>query len=380
MTTIKKDPKTGKYGFVYSGGFHPVTKERIQKRRQGITSLKEAKEILKSVILEVEEEKMTYDVHKGSFRDYILQWYEAKKVSLRPSTLVNYNEQLKYNILPYLGNFKLPELNEEILQNYINRLHNERNLAPKTIRTAYGMVSEVLKKAARKNAFDITILTELNLPKESRVIRAWEKEDISTFLNARNLILNLTRHYIGFEIQIQTALRMGEVLGLRWSDIDFERRVLSVKQTLAKIDQNGNYGLVNEVKTNSSFRQVLLQKSLCEDLIIHRDKVTKEKQILGEKYNENDLVVCTSSGNWVHPNNYRRSFKVTRDYLKLPKLRAHDLRHTHATFLIGVLQINPKIVQERLGHSNVKTTIGTYSHALPSLQQEAVDKMDKFFE
>lgn len=379
MATIKKDPKTGKYGFVYSGGFHPVTKERIQKRRQGIATIKEAKEILKAVMLEVEEEKKTYDVYKGSFQDYILNWYEAKKVSLRPSTLVNYNEQLKYNILPYLGSFKLSELNEKVLQNYINRLHNERNLAPKTIRTAYGMVSEVLKKAARKNAFDISILTEINIPKESRVIRAWEKEDIATFLNARNLILNLTRHYIGFELQIQTALRIGEVLGLRWSDIDFERRVLSVKQTLAKIDQSGNYGLVNEVKTNSSFRQVLLQKSLCENLKVHREKIMKEKQILGEKYNDNDLVICTSAGNWVHPNNYRRSFRVTRDYLKLPKLRVHDLRHTHATFLIGVLQINPKIVQERLGHANVKTTIGTYSHALPSLQQEAVDKMDKYF-
>ncbi|WP_339145474.1 MULTISPECIES: tyrosine-type recombinase/integrase [unclassified Sutcliffiella] len=380
MTTIKKDPKTGKYGFVYSGGFHPVTKERIQKRRQGIASLKEAKEILKQVMLEVEEEKKMFDVFKGTFKDYILHWYEAKKVSLRPSTLVNYNEQLKYNILPYLGKFKMSELDETILQNYINQLHSERKLAPKTIRAAYGIVSEVLKKASRKNAFDISILTELSIPKESKVIRAWEKEDIKKFLNAPDLILNLTRHFIGFEIQIQTGIRMGEVLGLRWSDIDLERRMLLIRQTLAKINENGEYGIVDAVKTNSSYRTIDLPKKLCQRIEEHQRRVNKEKQILGEKYIDNDLVVCTKNGNWVHPNNFRRAFNVTRDYLNLPKIRAYDLRHTHSTFLIGVLMINPKIVSERLGHAHIKTTLGTYSFALPSMQQEAVDKMDRFFE
>jgi integrase len=108
----------------------------------------------------------------------------------------------------------------------------------------------------------------------------------------------------------------------------------------------------------------------------HRELIENEKDILDSKYTDNDLVVCTSSGNWVHPNNYRRSFSVTCEYLELPKIRVYDLRHTHATYLIGV-EINPKIVQERLGHSNIKTTLGIYSHVLPSMQFEVARKIDQ---
>ncbi|MED4403729.1 tyrosine-type recombinase/integrase [Metabacillus fastidiosus] len=379
MTKIKKDPKTGKYGFVYSGGFHPITKERIQRKRQGIPSLKEAKEALKQVILEVEKEKLSYNINKVNFGEYIEQWFEAKKVSLRSSTIVNYNEQLKYNIIPFLANYKLCEINEQVLQNYINDLCNKRELAPKTVRTAFGIVSEVLKKASRKNAFEVHILSEINLPRENKIVRAWAKEDIRKFLNAPNLILNLTRYFIGFEIGVQTGMRMGEILGLRWSDIDFERKLLTVKQTLSKIDEKGNYGLVSETKTHSSFRQIYLQNSLCVNLKKHKEMIEREKQILGEKYNGLDLVLCTNSGNWVHPNNYRRAFHVTCEYLQLPKIRLYDLRHTHATFLISVLEINPKIVQERLGHANIKTTLGTYSHVLPSMQLEVTKKIDQEF-
>ncbi|QGQ46369.1 site-specific integrase [Metabacillus sediminilitoris] len=174
-------------------------------------------------------------------------------------------------------------------------------------------------------------------------------------------------------------MRMGEVLGLRWSDIDLDTKIITIRQTLAKIDESGKYGLVTETKTHSSFRQIYLQVSLCQNLMNHRKVIENERKILNSKYMNNDLVVCTSSGNWVYPNNYRKGFKVTCEYLVLPKIRVHDLRHTHATFLIGGLQVNPKIVQERLGHANIKTTLGTYSHVLPSMQIEVAEKIDQAF-
>ncbi|MFJ8071279.1 site-specific integrase [Peribacillus sp. NPDC096447] len=104
----------------------------------------------------------------------------------------------------------------------------------------------------------------------------------------------------------------------------------------------------------------------------------KEKAIQQQAYFDNDLVVCTKNGNWVHSNNFRRAFKVTADQLDIPKIRLHDLRHTHATFLLEY-KVNPKIIQERLGHKNVNITLNTYSHALPSMQLEAAGKFDGFF-
>ncbi|MCY7770668.1 site-specific integrase [Bacillus haynesii] len=275
--------------------------------------------------------------------------------------------------------FKIKDITEEVLQHYINRLHNERKLAPATIRTAFGIVAEVLKKASRKGAFDLAILDDVNLPPENRISKVWSESNVQAFLNARNRIVSLTRYFIGMVLSVITGMRMGEVLGLRWSDIDFEKGYLTIRQTLAKVDDEGNYGLVPEVKTAAGFRTVHLPKFFIEYLIEHKKMIQREKEILGEDYIDYDLVVCTKHGKWVHPNNYRRAFTRLIAQLELPKIPPKNLRHTHATYLISI-GISPKIVQERLGHAHIKTTLGTYSHVLPSMQAELVGKLDDLIE
>nr|MDH3163251.1 tyrosine-type recombinase/integrase [Bacillus licheniformis] len=136
----------------------------------------------------------------------------------------------------------------------------------------------------------------------------WTEKNVQTFLATRNCIVSLTRYFIGMVLSVITGMRMGEVLGLRWSDIDFEKGLLTIRQTLAKIDDEGNYGLVPEVKTTAGFRTVHLPKFFIEYLIEHKKMVKREKEILGEDYIDYDLVVCTKRGKWVHPNNYRRAF------------------------------------------------------------------------
>ncbi|MED1742109.1 tyrosine-type recombinase/integrase [Bacillus swezeyi] len=379
MTKIKLDEQTGKYYFVYSGGYHPVTGARIQRKRKGIPTMAKAKELLKQVMVEVEKEKNSRSPIKGTFGSFIEHWFESKKVRLRSSTIVNYREQLDYNILPYLGTFEIKDITEEVLQHYINRLHNERKLAPATIRTSFGIVAEVLKKASRKGAFDLAILDDVNLPPENRISKVWNESNVQAFLDARNRIVSLTRYFIGMVLSVITGMRMGEVLGLRWSDIDFEKGYLTIRQTLAKVDDEGNYGLVPEVKTAAGFRTVHLPKFFIEYLIEHKKMVQREKEILGEDYIDYDLVVCTKHGKWVHPNNYRRAFTRLIAQLELPKIPPKNLRHTHATYLISI-GISPKIVQERLGHAHIKTTLGTYSHVLPSMQAELVGKLDDLIE
>lgn len=222
------------------------------------------------------------------------------------------------------------------------------------------------------------LLSDISLPREVKKLRVWDEDQINTFLNAPNTILNLSRHFIGFVISILTGMRMGEVLGLRWKDIDFDKQIIYIRQTLSKIDEEGNYGFIDEGKTASAIRTIYIPTSLIHSLKEHRQLIEKEQKILGDSYLNYDLVLCAKNGNWVHPNNFRRAFKVTVEQLDIPMIRLHDLRHSHATFLLSK-QVNPKIIQERLGHKNITVTLNTYSHALPSMQLEAVGKFDEAF-
>ncbi|WP_227938150.1 tyrosine-type recombinase/integrase [Alkalihalobacillus deserti] len=311
------------------------------------------------------------------FNTYIKNWFESKKVKLRPSTIRNYEEQLYYNILPYLGELNTSEIDEDVIQNYIMILHKQRGLSPATIRTSFGIVAEVLSKAFKKGIIHEDFLSEISLPREVKKLRVWDEKDIYTFLNAPNKILNLTRYYIGFVISIQTGMRMGEVLSLRWKDIDIENKMIFIRQTLAKDNEN-SYSFTDEGKTTSAIRIIYISDSLIEKLTQQKLFLDNEKIIVGNTYHKYDLVVCTQTGNWVHPNNFRRAFKVTVEQLNLPNIRVHDLRHSHSTYLLSK-GVNPKIIQERLGHKNVNITLNTYSHALPSMQREAIGKFDNLF-
>ncbi|WP_245618129.1 site-specific integrase [Domibacillus tundrae] len=213
------------------------------------------------------------------------------------------------------------------------------------------------------------------MPKKLRV---WTADEMMLFLDASQRVLNLTRHFIGFSISAQTGMRMGEVLGLRWSDIDFEGKRIFIRQTLSKIDEDSVYGFVDEGKTDAALRVVYVPDALLSNLRAHHEHILRERAVLADEYLQYDLVVCTKNGNWVHPNNFRRAFKVTVEQLGLPKIRLHDLRHTHATFLLAN-KVNPKIIQERLGHKNVTVTLNTYSHVLPSMQLEAAGTFDELF-
>ncbi|WP_413381197.1 tyrosine-type recombinase/integrase [Alkalihalobacillus sp. 1P02AB] len=376
MASIKKD-KNGTYFFIFNVANDPVTKKRKQYKRRGFESKEEAELALAKLRIEL---KQNFELLKGTnskFDSFINDWLTAKKIKLKPSTIKNYEEQLLYNILPYLGDIKITEINEDIIQNYIMKLHKERNLSPATIRTAYGIVAEVLKKALKKRLIKEDFLSDISLPREIKKDRAWSEEDIITFLDAPKRILNLTRHYIGFVISIQTGMRMGEVLGLRWKDIDFNNNLIYVKQTLAK-NLDGSYSLVNGGKSDSAIRVIYISESLTDLLHQHKRFLDNEIDIIGNDYHKYNLIVCTQTGNWVHPNNFRRAFRVTVKQLDLPRIRMHDLRHTHATYLLSK-RINPKIIQERLGHKNVNILLNTYSHVLPSMQIEAVSKLDELF-
>lgn len=154
--------------------------------------------------------------------------------------------------------------------------------------------------------------------------------------------------------------------------MDLEKREIKVVQTLSR---NGKK-ILPGAKSKNSIRTIPIPSVTVEELKKQKAMLEKEKEALDPNYQDNDLVVPSEVGTPINPSNLRRAFERLIKEANVPRIRFHDLRHTHATLLLAN-GINPKVISERLGHSNVKITLETYSHVLPSMQEEVVAKLDK---
>ena len=167
-------------------------------------------------------------------------------------------------------------------------------------------------------------------------------------------------------------MRKGEILALKWEDVDLDNGRVSVRRTLAK-----PYGKVKiqEAKTKGARRTITLPEDTVAYLKKHKKKQLEEKLAAGPAYNDNGLVVCTQLGNPVDPAVINRDMDAVLKNSDLPKIRFHDLRHTHATILLQLGE-NPKVVAERLGHVDVRMTLDIYSHVLPGIQENLARKLN----
>ena len=160
-----------------------------------------------------------------------------------------------------------------------------------------------------------------------------------------------------------------EVLGLRWQDLDLEAAGrASIAQTVIVV---GGYEVqFSEPKTARGSRMVALDPQTVETLREHRERQMLERSLMGDAYVDNDLVFAKEDGTWIHPDGFSDLFWRHTKEAKLPRIRFHDLRHTHATLALAA-GVHPKVVSERLGHASITITLDTYSHAIPAMQETA---------
>ncbi|WP_412472292.1 tyrosine-type recombinase/integrase [Bacillus thuringiensis] len=189
----------------------------------------------------------------------------------------------------------------------------------------------------------------ITLPKlrKTSEINVWSLEQVNHFISEGKNVYRPTRFYIACVIALLTGMRQGEIMVLRWSDIDFENRIIYIRQTLT---QTGEIKV--GAKNNASIRSVHIPLKLIEELKLHREIIMKERKYYGRDYDNNDLVICARKGNPLIPRNGRLEFYNLIEKLDLPKIRFHDLRHTHATMLIQQ-NVNVKLISERLGHTDI---------------------------
>src|SRR2546421_3878535 len=174
---------------------------------------------------------------------------------------------------------------------------------------------------------------------------------------------------------VATGMRKGELLGLKWGDVNLDTMSLQVRRTVDKV--SGKY-MENEPKTAKSRRKIVLPQFVVDVLKQHRIKQLEARLQAGEAWIDRDLVFCNAWGDYFPFSTLDDWFHVLLKEAGLPRIRFHDLRHSAATLLL-TMGVHPKVVQELLGHSQIRMTLDTYSHVLPSMQQEAMNRLNDMF-
>jgi integrase len=178
--------------------------------------------------------------------------------------------------------------------------------------------------------------------------------------------------HIPVVVAVTTGMRRGEILGLRWQDVDLKAGTATIVQSLEQTREGLRF---KSPKTDTSRRAITLPSITAEILRRHKTEQAKQKLALGPAYHDNSLVCARPDGQPVPPDTLSTNFATLIRRKKFPHVRFHDLRHSHATQLLKH-GVHPKVVSERLGHSKIGITLDTYSHVMPGMQEEAAQKMD----
>jgi integrase len=306
---------------------------------------------------------------RKSVEQYVLTWLKSIKPQVKPKTYTTYEGLVRLHIVPALGKVKLVKLTPEHLQ----RFYSERidtGLSPQSVRHMNAVLHRALEDAVRWNNVARNVADLVTPPRvERREMKVLAPEEARRFLDT----VRTERIGALYILAITTGLRQGELLALRWRDVDLEARSLRITGTL----QRGEAGLaIAAPKTATSRRQVLLGTMAIEALRDHRIRQNAERLLLGPAWENNDLVFANEVGRPIEATNLlRRSFKPLLKAAGVPAIRFHDLRHSAATLLLSQ-GIHPKVVSEMLGHAQVGITLNLYSHVTPTMQRQAADAMD----
>ncbi len=314
------------------------------------------------------------DTSQQTLKDYLENWLEkVHKPTIRISTYVKYRKLINSYIVPTLGNIQLQKLTPQRVQMlYSDKLN--QGLAPKMVVNMHGVLHKALDNAVKWNIVSRNVCDAVTPPRVPKV-----EHQVLSKEQAHKLLEHIKKHRLEaiLTVALTTGMRRGEMLALRWKNVDLEEGSVQVTRT---VDYIPHYGYVEtEPKTKTGRRKIMLASFVIATLKAHKLQQTEKKQELGNKWIEKDLVFSGLHGDYLNPRYFHKMFTAVLKEAGLPHMRIHDLRHSAATILLS-MNINPKIVQEVLGHSTITMTMDLYSHALPSMQKPATDGWNDFNE
>jgi len=290
------------------------------------------------------------------------------KPRLRPRTYSDYKHIVEKHLIPSFGSLTLHKLGPEHVQ-ALFRAKTQEGLSARRVTVIRAVLHTALAQALQWGGVGRNVADLVKAPRRIRYQAA-----VLDVKQAKALLKTASHHRLGplFSVGLAVGLRLGEALGLQWQDIDLQKGLLTVRQTLQRVDKKLVFG---EPKSEKSRRSVPLPAMTVTTLKRHRIRQKQDRLKAGSAWKEQNLVFTSSIGTPLDDRNVRRAFKDLLTEAKLPKIRIHDLRHTCATLLLAQ-DVHPKVVQEILGHSQISLTLDTYSHVLPHVGREAAQQMN----
>ncbi len=390
----KPDPTTGRkvaYLVRVEGKRDPVTGKRRQYSKQ-VSTMNAAKALEAEWSADVAR-GTALDPDKTTVAELLREWLDTKRGDITGQSIRDYSIIVDKHIVPALGDLLVQSLTAARVQQQYNAWR-DAGMSPRMIRGCHMRLSQALKHAVRfglvtSNVCDAVTPPKLGKPKAD----TWNQTEAAAFLHTamNRPVINrggdtgIRRpdelHPL-WHLLLLEGMRRGEGLGLRWRDVNFERGTAHIVQTVApnKADK-GKAMIQDRTKTATGARTVRLTARTLAALKEHR-KAQNEQRLAASEWQDNDLIICTSKGTPINPNNVSRSFAALVRETRLPdgtplrRIRVHDLRHTSATLLL-LAGTPAKIVSERLGHASVGITLDLYSHVLPDMQADAASAMDR---
>ncbi len=305
---------------------------------------------------------------KVPLAEYLRDWFAAHSPNLAPSTEISYKMIIENHLIPALGMIPLAKLQPLQIQGYYAQAMER--LSPRTVQYHHAVLHRALRQAVKWRIIGTNPVDAVDAPRPRRKeMRALKAEEVAHLL----AVAEGHRDRAIIHTALCTGLRRGEILALRWGDVDLARQMLAIRRSMLYIEGKPVF---REPKTAKGRRQIMIPQASVTILKEQRKKVLQDRLRLGPGYQDNGLVFCAEDGSPLNPDDLTRRFMNLAAKAGFAGFRFHDLRHTHATLLLTQGH-HPKVVQERLGHQTISVTLDTYSHVLPTLQEAVAEGLDQ---
>lgn len=300
---------------------------------------------------------------------WVQQWLTLYCTNLAKTSICGYEGQIKRYLDPYLGNIQLKALQNHHVQSWVNALY-VKGLSPKTIRNVYLNLHSAMVKAKNLKMINDNPCDGTVLPKREKIkYNIYTTEEINDMLEKAKG----TSMYFPLLLESMSGLRRGELLALRWEDIDLDKKVMHIHRNRVYAG-----GMVHEKppKTETSIRDITFGDRMKEAFAEEYQKYLEDKEAYGVLFKNEGYVIRQGNGAPYHPQSWKCKWQRFTDDKGLPHIRFHDLRHSHCTALIES-GVPIKTVQYRMGHASIQTTLDIYAHCTAKMQHDAADRMDE---
>ena len=306
---------------------------------------------------------------RQTVKRYLESWLETIEATLGEGTWRRHEEYVSLHIVPAVGGLKLAKLTPQRVQHlYAAKL--AEGLSSSTVHHLHATLHKALAAAVRLGLVPRNVSELVDVPRMAHhEMTPLSREDTHRLLAAA-AGTDVEALYV---VAVSTGIRRGELLGLRWRDVDLDHATLHVRTTLQRSRKTGEF-VWKEPKTRKSRRQIAMTEQAVEALRTHRRRQAEDRLLVGPAWQDQDVVFANAIGAPLDAAGvYHRFLRFCRAQ-GLPRVRFHDLRHTCATLLLSA-RVNPKVVSEMLGHATVAITLDIYSHVIPDMQQDAAAVM-----